>query len=414
GKPSELYHARDKATDVYHFIETQMDSAITMMSTNPTVYRFNKWSGLAFKSRAMLYAASIATYGSVQLDGVLGIPKSESQHYWEAARDAAKLLMDSGTYELYNQDADKVKNYHDLFFDESASNHERIFVDAFTYPIKTYHFDLFTAPFSHRGGEGYGGRYDPTFDLVSNYEYINNSNGSLKLNDLNGNRIVYSNPADLFEDKDPRFFASVLFPGSPWMGTTLKIYGNIIQGGVETGGTGPDGLSQPESSSTGFYLSKWADPAPPRPITYNSTDVDYMIIRYAEVLLTYAEAQLELGDVAEATKYVNMIRERAGLKDFVGPVTMDEYRHERRIELAFEGNRYWDLKRWRVFADIFNNKNFYALWPIFNKDNNTYTFEKEKLPSDKYTRTFTTKLYYSQIGSGIISSNPLIIENPGY
>lgn len=414
GPSSELFHARDNESDVWKFVENQMDSAINMMSTTPTVYRFNKWSGLAFETRAMLYAASIANYGSVQLNGVVGIPQSEALHYYEAARDAAKLLMDSGTYGLYNQNADKVQNYHDLFFDKSASNNERIFVDAFIFPIKGYHFDLYGAPFSHRGGQGYGGSYNPTFDLVSSYEYTNNSNGALKLNDVNGKPIIYTNPVDLFNGKDPRFFASILFPGSPWMGTTLQIFGNTIQGGVLAGGTGADGLAQPESTPTSFYLLKWLNPTNSRPITDQSTDLDYMIIRYAEVLLDYAEAQLELGDVAEATTYVNMIRERAGVPGLVDPVTMDEYRHERRIELDFEGSRYWDLIRWRTFTTLFNNKNTYALWPIFDMDNNTYTFEKQILPPTQYTRTFGAQLYYNQLGTSVLSSNPLLVENPGY
>jgi len=414
GDPAELYKSRDKASDVFKFIETEMESAINGMSSETSIYRFNKWSGLAYKSQAMLYAASIAKYEEVQLNGVIGIPTSEANHYFGVARDAAKLLIETGPFALYSQDADKVKNYHNLFFDKSTTNKERILVDAFVFPIKANRFDLFTAPFSHRGGEGYGGRFDPTYDMAESYEYTNNANGAIKLNNPDGTPIRYANPADLFKDKDPRFLASAIFPGSPWMGATLQIYGNVIEGGVLIGGNGADGLSQPEGTATGFYLTKWADPAPPRPIAYSSSDVDKMMMRYAEVLLNYAEAQLELGNEPEARKYINMIRERAGLPAFVNPVTMNDYRHERKIELAYEGNRYWDLKRWRIFDDVIYNTDTYALWPIYDKDNNAYIFTKAKLPSDKYTRTFTSKLYYSRLDGGIIASNPLLVENPGY
>ncbi len=404
---SELYVPRDKAADVFNFIKTEMDSAIGMMSNDASTYRFNKWSGLAFKSRTMLYAASIAKYEEVQLNGLIGIPKSQAQHYWESARDAAKLLIETGPYALYNVDADKVANYHHLFFDKSATNKERIFDDAFLYPIKTHNFDLITAPFSHRGGQGYGGRFNPTYDMVESYEYTDNANGSLKLTNPDGSPKEYANPADLFNNKDPRFFASVIFPGSPWMGTTLQIYGNIIKDGVEIGGTGKDGLAQAEGTATGFYLTKWADPAPPRPIAWNSSDVNFMVIRYAE-------AQLELGNEPEARIYINMIRERAGLQPLIGPVTMDDYRHERKIELAYEGKLYWDLKRWRIFDDVMYNLDTYSLWPIYNSDKNVYVFGKRKLPSDKYTRTFDAKLYYSKLDNGVIASNPLLVENPGW
>ncbi len=414
GDPSGLYQARDKAVDIYNFVESEMDAAIGLMSTDPTVYQFNKWSGLAYKARAMLHAASIAKYDQVQLNGLIGIPAEQASHFFESARDAAKLLIETGPYALYNKDANKITNYHNLFFDKSSANKERILVDAFIYPIKGNRFDLFTAPFSHRGGQGYGGRFDPTFDMVESYEYTDNANGALKLTNPDGSPKEYANPADLFNNKDPRFFASVIFPGSPWAGTTLKIYGNVIKDGKEIGGTGADGLAQPESSSTSFYLTKWADPVPPRPIAYGSSDVDRMMMRYAEVILNYAEAQLELGNEPEARKYVNMIRDRAGLQPLSGPLTMDAYRHERKIELAYEGNRYWDLKRWRIFDKINYNTDTYALWPVYNSDKNVYLFRKQKLPSDKYTRTFDPKLYYGKLEGGVIASNPLLVENPGY
>ena len=160
-------------------------------------------------------------------------------------------------------------------------------------------------------------------------------------------------------------------------------------------------------------MVKWADFAPPRPITTTSSDVDKMFIRYAEVLLNYAEAQLELGNEPEARKYVNMIRGRVGLQPLAS-VTVDNYRHERQIELAYEGNRYWDLVRWRKFHEVIYNTKTYALWPVYNKDKNVYTFRKEPLPDNQFTRTFDAKLYYNKIQSGVIASNPLIEENPGY
>lgn len=414
GDISELYQARDKAVDVYNFIETEMNASIDMMSKIASEYRFNKWSGLAFKSQAMLYAASIAKYHEIQLNGLIGIPAAQAQHFFESARDAAKLLIETGPYALYNVTADKVSNYHKLFFDKSAANKERIFVEGFLYPTKTHEFDLDAAPYNHRGAQGSGGHYNPTFDMVESYEYTNNANGTLKIANADGSRIEYANPADLFKNKDPRFFACVLFPGSQWMGSTLEIYGNVITGGIETGGTGVDGLTQTEATSTGFYMVKWADPAPPVAINSTSSDVDKMFIRYAEVLLNYAEAQLELGNEPEARKYINMIRDRAGLQALAGPVTTADYRHERKIELAYEGNYYWDLIRWRIFHIIMYNTDTYALWPVYNKDKKVYIFRKEKLPINQFTRTFDSKLYYNKLQAGVIASNPLLVENPDW
>lgn len=415
GDVTELYKPRDKESDVFKFIETEMDDAINLMSGQSSFneFRINKWSALAFKSRAMLYAASIAKYGEVQLNGAVGIPASEASHYWTSARDAASQVIESGQYALYNESDDKVSNYHNAFFDESPANKERIFVVSYVWPLKTHNFDLLAAPFSHRGGEGYGGRFCPMYDMVEEYEYTNNKNGALKLSN-NGTPVEYTDPATLFQNKDPRFFASVLFPGSPWMGTTLQIYAQVIQGGVKSDGHGADGIAQPEATSTGFYLSKWEDPAPPRPIGGTSSDVDRICIRYAEVLLNYAEAELELSNEPEARKYVNMIRERAGIEPYNTAITMDNYRHERKVELAYEGNRYWDMKRWRIYDKVVYDRDTYALWPTYNKDKNVYTFEKRMLPSGKFTRTFTPNMYYNMIPTDIIQANPLLVQNPGY
>lgn len=414
GDPKELYAPRDKESDVFKFIEAEMTEAIGMMSDVSSEFRLNKWSALAYKSRAMIHAASIATYGEVQLDGVIGIPQDEATHYWESARDAAKQVMDSGIYELYNYDEDKTSNYHKLFFDESTANRERIFVTAYQWPVRGHEIDRNTAPFSHRSGEGYGSYFNPTLEMVESYEYSDNRNGSLRLTKDDGSPIVYDNPADLFQGKDPRFFASVLFPGSPWKGTTLEVYGNIIEGGELKDGHGSDGIAQPEATSTGFLLSKWSDPAPPRPISGSSSDVDRISIRYAEVLLNYAEAEMELGNEPEARNYVNMIRQRAGLEEFSSAITSDDYRHERKIEFAFEGNRYWDMKRWRIFHEVVFNSDTYGIWPILNKDNNTYTFRKQKLPAEKFTRTFTPNMYYYKIATDIVEINTLLVQNPGY
>lgn len=414
GDPSELDRPRNSEAEVFQFIEQQLDSSIEMMSHAPSVtpYRFNQWSALAYKSRMMLYAASLAKYGQMQLGGLLGIPADQADHYWTAARDAAKKVMESGHYALYEENGDLVQNYHDLFFDESGANRERIFVVAYIWPLKGHNFDRNAAPFSHRGGVGYGGRFCPTFDMVEDYEYVNSRDGALHLTQ-NGSPVNYANPADLFKGKDPRFFASVLYPGAPWAGTTLQIYARLVEGGQEKDGHGADGIAQPEATSTGFYLSKWQDPNPPRPIDNNSSDVDRICMRYAEVLLNYAEASLELHDNGEALKYVNQVRARAGL-GALGSITRDDYRHERKIELAYEENRYWDLKRWRIYDDVLSNQPSYALWPVFNKDNGTYRFEKYRLPDGKYTRNFTPTMYYNKVPTDVIESNPLVVQNPGY
>jgi hypothetical protein len=414
GDFTELYRPRDTEADVYALIEKEMDEAIAMLPEKNTAFQFNKWSALAIKSRAMLHAASIAKYGDVQLDGLVGIPSSQASHYFESARTAAQTIISDGPYSLFDQIENKQENYHQMFFDESNGNTERIFSIAYMWPEKGHNFDLYTAPFNHRSGSGYGGRYNPTLSMVEDYEYVDNPNGELELVDAEGDAIEYANPYDIFNNKDPRFFQSVLYPGAPWNGTRLDIYGEIMSNGVVSEGFGADGIAQPEGTSTGFYLAKWADREPARAIDTRTSEVDRMVIRYAEVLLNCAEAEMELENESEARKYVNMIRKRAGISEYDSPITMEQYRHERKIELAYEGNRYWDLKRWRIFHELVNNLDTYSLWPIKNVDTGGFFFQKRKLPVDKFTKTFDAKLYYHRIDDKTMNSNPLIVQNPGY
>ena len=413
GDITALYIPRNTESDVFKFVESEMDEAINMMSETANPYRLNQWSALALKSRAMLHAASVSTYGEVQLDGLTGIPASEAEYYWQSTRDAAKKVIASGNYELYDEVNDRAENFHFLFFDESETNNERIFVKAYNWPDLVHDFDLHFAPFSHRSGSGYGGKYCPVLEMVESYEYVDDPDGTLKITDEQGEPIAYANPADLFANKDPRFFQTVLYPGAPWFGTTLEIYGSVIEGDVEGEGFGVDGIAQPEATSTGFYMSKWGDRDQTRPVNIGSSDVDRISMRYAEVLLNAAESELELGNEAEARTYVNAIRTRAGLPVHNSPISMDDYRHERKIELAFEDNRYWDMRRWRIFHTLVSNKEFYALWPILDKDKDVYIFRKQLL-SGAYTKTFNATMYYNRIHDHILQANALLVQNPGY
>ena len=120
---------RNKEQEVYDFIGAECDAIAAELPDSyesKDLGRATKFAALALKSRATLYAASIAKYGSVQLDGVVGIPSGEASKYWQAAYDAAKAVANSGKFALYNKYIDKVKNYQMLFMDNEntyARNH---------------------------------------------------------------------------------------------------------------------------------------------------------------------------------------------------------------------------------------------------------------------------------------------------
>ena len=124
----QLQVPRDKEQDCYNFIASDLDSAALLLPKTNVIGRATKGAALAMKSRAMLYAGSSARYGTVQLDGILGIPASDANTYFQAAFDAAEAVIALNQYSLYNKSTDKVANFQGLFLDATSSNTEQILV----------------------------------------------------------------------------------------------------------------------------------------------------------------------------------------------------------------------------------------------------------------------------------------------
>lgn len=423
---------RNKEYEIYDFIKTECEAIESMLPETrqgSEQYRATRYAALALECRAMLYAASEAKYGNVQLDGLVGIPAEKADGYWKAAKAAAEKIINSGNFSLYTAKVDKVENFQYLFLDKSSANTEQIFTKAFDETDKGGTFDFYNAPQSFK--VDYGCVTNPTEDLVAEYEYKDGSDGMLRVNDEGGNPIKYDNPADLFKDKDPRLLATVLYPFCPWQGGKVEIRKGIVKPdgtivtasslndkfeGSNTTIAGKDGaLTSTDVTKTGFYIKKFMNPN--QQVDYEKGNTNWMVFRYGEVLLNYAEACVELGDETEACKVVNMIRERAGI---VGRthINRDQVRHERKMELAFENHRWWDIRRWHIADQLLNTKQFKALNPYLvweeGKDVSQmkYIFKVEDAP--KNTRTFLPKLYYERIPSDAISTNPNIKQNPGY
>lgn len=430
---ASLKVARNSEKEIYDFILKELDEAAALINSVSARGRANKYVVYALKSRAMLYAASIAKYGTVQLNGILGIPSTEATKYWQEAYNAASKIIDDGNYSLYNKKADKVQNFQDLFLD--ASNPEAIFVRLFKFPEKPHSFDTYNVPWEVRGPSGYTGSTNPTLEMVEEFEYTDGTDGKLKLTDGSGNFIKYNSPKDIFLNKDPRFAATVIYPFSDWRGTEIDVQAGLIHGtqtitttnynllydpvtktvgntGVRIIGANGIGGSL-QISSTGFYIRKYMNPK------YAASDLgvarlegQWINFRYAEILLNFAEAAVELGKITEATIAINQIRARAGIKLLVdAEVTRDKVRHERHVELAYEKHRFWDIRRWRIAESLISNTQFSALLPFKVLDDNTYIFKKQKV---LLAKTFLTRMYYEMIPAGEIATNPSLVQNPGY
>lgn len=425
--PTGLFVPRNTEKAVFDFIASELDAVSAVL---PASYvetdknRINKYTAYALKSRAMLYAASIAQYGQVQLNGLVGIPKSDALHYWQASYVASKAIMVSGRYSLLDEGTDKVLNFQNLFLTENSK--EVIFNKVYRLPEVNHSYDYFNAPQSFK--VDYGCAINPTLDLVEAFEYIDGSPGKLRVNDAAGKPIAYTNPYELFKDKDPRLLASIMVPFSAWQDGQLEIRRGVIVNGVQytaenlaTGYpddkstfklVGKDGpLTTNDPTKTGFYVKKSMNPT--KRVNEAESNTPYLIFRFGEILLNYAEAAAELGQMADALAATNEIRKRAGIALLVS-VDLTKIRHERMVELAFENHRFWDLRRWRIATEVLNNTQFHALYPWLvweegkTPEQMKYVFEVVNAP--KNPRTFPEKLYYEPLPQG----NPTYIQNPLY
>ena len=423
---------RNKEYEIYDFIKAEcqaIESLLPEKRTDNEQYRATRYAVNALECRAMLYAATEAKYGNVQLDGLVGIPADKAEGYFKDAKAAAKKIIDSGKFALYSAKSDKAENFQYLFLDETSANTEQIFTKAFDASDKGNSFDYFNAPQSFK--LDYGCVTNPTADFVADFEYVDGSDGALKVKDGSGNPIKYNDPTDLFKDKDPRMLGSILYPFCPWQGGKVEVRKGIVKpdGTVVTASSlgdkyegtnvtiaAKDGtLTSTDVTKTGFYIKKFMTPN--KVVDWGKGEANWMVFRYGEVLLNFAEACVELGDNAEALAAVNQLRTRAGIAPRTS-INRDQVRHERRVELAFENHRWWDIRRWHIADQLLNATQFKALNPYLvwedgkKVEQMKYIFKIEDAP--KNTRTFLPKLYYERIPAEAISTNPNITQNPGY
>lgn len=420
----ELKVSRNSEQEVYNFIAEDLDLAISLLPEESLAKgRVNKNVAYALKSRAMLYAGSIAQFGKMQLDNLLGIPAADATKYYQAAYEAALAL--DGKYTLYNKYTDKAENYWRLFLDIDSP--ENIFCKYFKYPEQTHSFDVLHIPFQMRGAEGYSSRINPTLDFVLMFDDVEGNTNWLEVG-TDSNPVRYNHRVDLFSKAEPRLRGTVIFPGDEFKKEEIDIrkgiYSNYPSGDLYTSGDfnatyndmtviGKSGMGHSETTSTGFLLRKYQNPDIPQNEVLLWRDTKHWIdIRYAEVLLNRAEAAFALNKIDDALYCINQIRERAGAKLYTkDQITLKNIQKERRMELAFENQTYWDLRRWRIADSEMNNRQFKALCPYYIYDEGKYIYKVEGV-GPQYT--FDVKVNYVKIPTDEISKNEKLVQNPGY
>ena len=237
-----LLVSRNTEEESYNFILKDLNYAIENLPKERVAsekYRMNRFSAAALKTRAMLFAASIAKYGTYDKNGVVGFDDpNKAKEYYEEVISAAQIIIGEGNYSLYRANSDKAKNYQQLFWVKDDCP-EVIFVKKYQYPGKTHNWDLWNSPWGYRLPEGYGSRLSPTLNLVEAFKMADGTSGVLNTNssgwvvDASGKIQEFDSRTDLFKGRDSRLYATIMIPGSEWTNAKGDVSGIIdVQKGV--------------------------------------------------------------------------------------------------------------------------------------------------------------------------------------
>jgi hypothetical protein len=241
-------------------------------------------------------------------------------------------------------------------------------------------------------GYEFGGLGTPTQEMVESYE----KKDGTKMDWTPYHIATATRPP--YEDLEPRFKATVIYPGSTWKG---KVMQNSVNG---TNGTFMAYREQPYTyghTTTGYYLKKLLDESltdvKGRPSTQS-----WVEIRYAEVLLNKAEAAFRLNKMSEARDAMNQVRARVGLpaKNSSGNEWFEDYRNERKVELAYEGHLFWDMRRWKLAHIEYTDTRAHGFKIV--GDNYEY------IDVDYQDRKFSAKNYILPIPDAELANNSLI------
>lgn len=379
---------RNSYEDCIDSIVSDLDKAAKLLPirfSGKDFGRATKGAALALKSRMLLHAAS-----------PLWNPSNDKAK-WQAAADAAKEVIDLNAYSL---DPD----YGGMFLNNMSKEH--IFLQLFTEKYSNW-FDWQWSP---NGFTGYSAAC-VLQDLVDAYE---KEDGTMPT------EADYKNTQAPWEGRDPRFYASIVYDGCTFRGRQIdfSVYTDA-DGDGKSDGAGLDSEGGRDSwnySKSHYTQRKFMDESLANPWSDQGSQ-PWVFIRLGEIYLNYAEALYELGDETTARLYLNKIRERArgGRADIVPDVTAagtelrDRIRQERRVELAFEEHRFFDVRRWKI-ADVTENKPARGMKILKDITTGERTFAIEKIQD----RAFSPQHYLFPIPVSEIRKNSLLEQNPNY
>jgi len=418
---------RNSLKECVDYIVENCDKAaalLPIMQEGANLGRANKSGALAIKSRILLWAASDLVHvkwydGSYEQPDLVTIGGDRTAA-WTAAKNAAKAVMNLGVFSLENETGDPFTDYTALFIKKSSPEHifSRYFIKSNGWDSEdnNTHSPLYNGPNGYAAWAG----NTPIQALVDDYEMID------------GTKFDWDNPVEAaapYENRDPRFYASILYDKAPWRKRPATLIANdpigeisirTVYAGTDRNSAKTPGLDTREGPQqtwnggyTGYYLRKAIDITVDPEFVYDGAnqEVPWTFFRLGEIYLNYAEACIELGEDNEAKKYLNMIRARVGMPDITesGDALRQRYRNERRIEMAFEQARYFDVRRWLIGPTTQNKNSTGIVIDEFSDGRVEYAVREVG-----QVRGWNDRTNFLPILQDEMNRNTALIQNPGY
>ena len=404
---------RNTYKECIDFLVGELDQAAKELPANwsgDDYGRATSVAALALKSRILLYAASPLMNEDVKIPEV-GYTTPEPDRWQKAAKAATEALdaAQAAGYELYNLDGDPSKNYQMIFMDNTAANKETLFARMGTNSAGGESISSCDQYNNPNGYGGWGGNC-PLQELVDAYEVVKDGVAS---------KFDWNNPeekANPYANRDPRFYATILYDGAKWMTRNVETYFDVDSNGNITGG-GKDtkfGNDSWNASPTGYNMKKFMDEGYALN-SWNFCARNWIHLRMAELYLNKAEALYHTGDEEGAREALKPVRQRAGMPAVTatGADLLEAIKNERRIEFAFEEHRYFDVRRWKEAPKYFGST-VHAI-TIKKYPDGKKTYEVDKLRSDVGgDRKWDDKMYWLPISKSEMDKNPNLVQNPGY
>lgn len=402
----DIYYTRSDERTVLEFIVKEFETAAKMLPVKLDDSELGRATrGAAYGMMAVAYLHAGGTIDAA---------------YYENAYKTADILISGelqGTYDLFRSGATPQERYQNIFLEENEYNCEVIFDIQYAYPYRFSTLQTVASPPKHAtDGYGWGNRDNPTQEIVDAYEMTD------------GSVFDWSNPdhaAAPYANRDARFYASILYNGAMWKGETLYTSTNVwsaAQGRFVPNAPNGWGCAT-NATATGYYLRKHMNESVVAGADNRTKGVggghNLIVLRYAEILLIYAEARNEMLAAPDQSIYdaVDAVRERAGqpaLPRGLSQAQMRErIRRERRVELAFENKRYFDIIRWKAGSEFLNGE-IHGMRITYSGSGSSPEIRYERPVLVK--KTFDpNKNYLLPIPQNAMNRNPnLYPNNPGW